>query len=61
MGGLGGGLGGLDGRRNGGLGGLLGGMGGNGGATEDFDNNYEETKILCRKGLKKKKRHKKRR
>jgi signal recognition particle subunit SRP54 len=59
MGGLGGGLGGL----LGGGGGMPGGLGGlfGGGATEDFDNDYEETKDNLAKRLKKKKRHKKRR
>jgi signal recognition particle subunit SRP54 len=55
MGGLGGGLGGLLG------GGGLGGMFGGNGATEDFDNDYEETKDSLSKRLKKKKRHKKKR
>ncbi|HEX8286365.1 MAG TPA: signal recognition particle protein [Pyrinomonadaceae bacterium] len=61
MGGLGGGLGGLMGGGMPGLGGLGGMFGGNGGDTEDFDNNYEETKDSLAKRLKKKKRHKKRR
>lgn len=60
MGGMGGGLGGLLG---GGLGGLGGGLSGllGGGGSDDFDNNYEETKDNLSKKLKKKKRHKKRR
>ena len=59
MGGMGGGLGGLMG--GGGLGGLFGGGGMNGGGTEDFENDYEETKDSLAKRLKKKKRHKKKR
>ncbi|MEO6589169.1 MAG: signal recognition particle protein [Pyrinomonadaceae bacterium] len=58
MGGMGGG--GLSGLMGGGLGGLLGGMGSNGGTSDDFNNNYEETKDNLSKKLKKKKRHKKR-
>jgi signal recognition particle subunit SRP54 len=61
MGGLGGGLGGLlgGGGGMGGLGDMFGG--GNGGAAEDFDNSYEETKDSLSQRLKKKKRHKKKR